>query len=171
MPSLSVHLLVGLVLLSLCYLNTRDFLSSILCLLCSIIPDVDSIFGIHRSFITHNFLIPIIMFLFSIFFKIMSRFRLSRVFLWSSIGYFSHLIFDIFTGYVALMYPIFNICISSRLIVQYFGRFKVSIFSNLSILPCSLVPRHVIYMSDKIMIIVFIFTLIVLILVLKSHVK
>ncbi len=171
MPSLSVHLLIGTSLFILLYMYSRDLLSSFLCLVSSIIPDIDSLFGVHRSFISHNFLIPILLLTIAFLLYRFRKSKLCRIFYSLSIGYLSHLLFDIFTGYVAVLYPIIDACIQSKLVVVYNGKLLVSIYSLFMVARCSEIIPHIPTFSDKILITVLIFTLIVLAVVLNYHVK
>ncbi|NPA69291.1 MAG: hypothetical protein GXO26_00630 [Crenarchaeota archaeon] len=164
MPSLSVHLLIGLSLFLLCYLTTRDLLSSFFSLICAVIPDADALFGVHRCFIVHNFMIPIVMIIISIVLKFLRRINLSRIFLWSGIGYLSHILFDMFTWYVAIFYPISNLCVWVRGIISYRGGLSAGASFNLSFTSCSSLPTHVPSMSDKILIPVAVFVLLIVIL-------
>ncbi len=163
MPSLSVHLLIGLCLFLLCYFTTRDPVAGFLSLICAILPDADALFGVHRCFIVHNFLVPIILLLLSIILRSLGRYRSSRIMFWAGIGYLSHILFDMFTWYVAVLYPISNLCIWIKSIVRYSGMLRVGLQFSISTVSCSSLPVGVPSMSDKILIPVAVFVFLILV--------
>ncbi|NPB00933.1 MAG: hypothetical protein GXO10_06115 [Crenarchaeota archaeon] len=164
MPSLSVHLLIGLSLFLLCYLISRDVLAAFLSLVCAIIPDADALFGVHRCFIVHNLMIPVLLISISVVLKIFKRVRTARKILWAGIGYLSHILFDMFTWYVALLYPISNLCVWIESLVKYNGGLAVAVEFHTHVKSCSLLPTGVPSMSDKILIPVAAFILAIVIL-------
>ncbi len=164
MPSLSVHLLIGLCLFLLCYFTTRDILASFLSLVCAVIPDADALFGVHRCFIVHNFMIPVLLLSLSALLRSLRKSRMFRVLLWSGIGYMSHILFDMFTWYVAVFYPLSDLCIWVRGVVNYRGGLSTSMMFSVRFSKCSSLPTHVPSMSDKILIPVAIFVLVIVIL-------
>ena len=163
MPSLSVHLLIGLSFFLLCYFTSRDLLASFLSLICAVIPDADALFGVHRCFIVHNFLEPILLLILSTIFRFARRYRAANLSLWAGLGYLSHIFFDMFTWYVAVLYPILDICVWTKVLVDYSGKLNINLHLSLSTAPCSSLPTRVPYMTDKILIPVAVFVLLIVV--------
>ncbi len=104
MPDPAVHYAVSLLISTRVY-NLRK---SLLVALVGLLPDVDVVLGIHRSY-THTLLIPLLIAVAGAVAQIRGQAKVARFLYVSSVLYLTHLVLDMFTGLGPFLWPISNL--------------------------------------------------------------